>query len=102
MAIRRDLYHPEEVRAKIKTSQLINRLHGFIFDGVEMSRTQVAAAMGLLRKTMPDLSAVAVSGTLDLVKPEELSDAQLADIVLASRARVVESQKRQEESGELH
>jgi hypothetical protein len=102
MAVRRDLYHPEEVRAKIKTSQLVNRLQEFIFGTVEMSKSQVSAAIGLLRKTMPDLSAMTVSGSLDLVKPEELSDAQLADIVIASRRGTIKTPSGEEESSELH
>ncbi|BBB99388.1 hypothetical protein [Bradyrhizobium elkanii] len=49
--------HDEETRAKIKTSQLINRLSDHVLGKVEMKPTQVTAALGLLRKTIPDLSA---------------------------------------------
>jgi hypothetical protein len=48
--------HDDETRAKIKSAQIINRLHGHVMGEVELSATQVSAALGLLRKTIPDLS----------------------------------------------
>jgi len=48
--------HDEETRAKIQTSQLINRLSDHVLGKVDLKPTQVAAALGLLRKTIPDLS----------------------------------------------
>ena len=102
MAIRKRLYHPEEVRQKIKTSQLVNRLNNFVNGKIELSPHQVAAALGLIRKTMPDLSAIAHSGALDLRKPEELSDTDLTDIASASRYGTAQAPSGQEEPGELH
>lgn len=58
MAARKHLTNPEVVRQTIRTTQLVKRLMGHIFKSVPMSKTQVSAAMGLLRKTMPDLSMV--------------------------------------------
>lgn len=58
MAVRKRLYHPDEVRQKIKTSQLVNRLTSHVLDNLELSATQVTAAIALIRKTMPDLSNV--------------------------------------------
>ena len=54
--------HDDLTRAKIKTSQLVNRLqdHALARPGVDMSKTQIQAAMILLRKVLPDLMAVAV------------------------------------------
>ncbi|MGX1418324.1 hypothetical protein [Bradyrhizobium elkanii] len=49
--------HDDETRAKIKTSQLINRLSDHVLGKVDLKPTQVTAALGLLRKTIPDLSA---------------------------------------------
>jgi hypothetical protein len=49
--------HDDETRAKIKTSQLINRLSDHVLGKVDMKPTQVTAALGLLKKTIPDLSA---------------------------------------------
>lgn len=55
--------HDEETRSKIQTSQLINRLEDHIFGRApKMPATAVTAALGLLRKTLPDLSATQHSG----------------------------------------
>lgn len=54
--------HDEETRAKIQTSQLINRLQQHVFGDVEISATQMKAIELLLRKTLPDLSAIQVAG----------------------------------------
>jgi hypothetical protein len=41
----------------IQTSKLINKLEHHALEGTEMSQSQVHAAMGLLKKTLPDLKA---------------------------------------------
>lgn len=64
MAARKNLTHPDKVRQRIRTSQLVVRLTKHILGKVEMSPTQVTAALGLLKKTLPDLSAVEHSGEL--------------------------------------
>lgn len=56
--------HDERTRAKIKTSYIINRLHSFVKGDVEMAPHQVTAALGLLRKTLPDLSATELTGDI--------------------------------------
>jgi hypothetical protein len=76
--------HDEATRNKIKTTQLIKRLQGFSLSEldpqthkpIEMSATQVNAALGLIKKTLPDLSSVDISGLLDvnLTKHEEAID----------------------------
>lgn len=48
----------DSVRLKIKTSMLINRLTDFVESKVELAPHQVTAALGLLKKTLPDLAAV--------------------------------------------
>ena len=55
--VRLDPAHTERTRAKIQTSQIINRLTDFINGVVTLEAAQVTAALGLLRKTLPDLSA---------------------------------------------
>ena len=50
--------HDDFTRERIQTSQLVNRLTDHVLKGTEMSKTQVAAALGLLKKSLPDLSAV--------------------------------------------
>lgn len=55
----------ENTRKKIQASQLINRLTNHILKDEEMSATQVNAALGLLKKTLPDLKQqdIAVTAT---------------------------------------
>ena len=62
MAARLNPKHDERTRAKIRTSQLINRLTLFVNGKVEMSAAQVTAALGLLKKTLPDMIATEHSG----------------------------------------
>jgi hypothetical protein len=102
MAVRKRLFHPEEVRQKIRTSQLVNRLNAFVNGEVELSPHQVTAALGLIRKTMPDLSALAHSGMIETRKPEELSDDRLAHIAAGSSHRAIEASESEEEPSELH
>ena len=54
--------HDARTRARIQTTQLINRLQMFINSKVELQPAQVTAALGLLRKTIPDLAAIEHSG----------------------------------------
>jgi hypothetical protein len=59
--------HQDDVRAKIQTSQLINRLTDHALGNIELSPTQVRAIEILIKKTLPDLQAVdwsASDGTL--------------------------------------
>jgi len=53
-------WHPEQVRARIRATELINRLQSHIFDGLELSMSQVHAICALLRKCVPDLTSTAV------------------------------------------
>jgi hypothetical protein len=64
VAIRRQLWHPDDVRQKIQVSQLINRLtkHALSDDGPVMDASQVQAARILLGKAIPDLSATQMTG----------------------------------------
>ncbi len=62
MAARMRKTHQDDVRAKIQTSQLINRLTEHALGNVELSATQVRAIEVLIKKTLPDLSAVELTG----------------------------------------
>ena len=62
MAARLNPRHQEMVRDKIKASQLINRLQDHVLGEVELRNTQVNAALGLLKKCVPDLTATTISG----------------------------------------
>lgn len=62
MAARLRKLHSDEVRQKIQTSQLINRLTDHAIGKVELSPTQVRSIEILLKKSIPDLSAVSLEG----------------------------------------
>ena len=73
MAARKHLSHDAKTRDKIRTSQLINRLEKFVLNEggekgegkVELSPAQVTAALGLIKKTLPDISAITLNGPGD-------------------------------------
>lgn len=69
--------HDENTRAKIRTTQLLNRLQNHVFKETKVSNTQLKAIEILLRKTLPDLSAVTLSGDPD--NPVELVTTTAAD-----------------------
>lgn len=54
--------HQADVRSKIQASQLINRLTDHVDGKVELSMSQLRAAEILLKKSLPDLSSVEISG----------------------------------------
>jgi hypothetical protein len=66
-------------RQAIQTTYLINRLHKHIEGEVELTMAQIRAAEILLKKSLPDLSAVeltgdednpvSVKGVIELVRP---------------------------------
>lgn len=58
----RKVRHDENTRLRIQATQIVNRLQDHIFDRCELSRSQVSAALGLLKKTLPDLQATELSG----------------------------------------
>jgi hypothetical protein len=57
-ATKRNAMLIEEARAKIRTTQLINRLQDHGVGKVKMSQSQVRAIEILLKKVIPDLSSV--------------------------------------------
>jgi hypothetical protein len=66
MAARKQRMHPDEVRKRIQTSQLINRLTEHVNSPTPlMDSSQVTAATRLLNKVLPDLSAVTLGGDPD-------------------------------------
>lgn len=66
MAARKHLSHSDKTRERIKTSMLINRLTSFVEGKVELNPAQVTAALGLMKKTLPDLGAVTLDGGIDV------------------------------------
>ena len=72
MAARKDLHHTKQVRKKIQTSQLVNRLQANALGELdpEMSVGQIRSAETLLRKSVPDLSATDITTGGEQVKVE--------------------------------
>ena len=64
MAARKNLPHVQKTRDRIKTSMLINRLTDHVFGEVELSPSQVTAALGLIKKTLPDMQATKLEGEI--------------------------------------
>ena len=58
----RKVKHDDFTRQKIRTTQLVNRLEKHALGEIAMEPTQVRAIEVLLRKSLPDLSAVTLSG----------------------------------------
>lgn len=68
--------HQDDVRRKIQVSQLLNVLHGqALGEGEDLSPSRLKAIEILLRKSLPDLSAVQVD--------EGSKDQTVADVVRA-------------------
>ena len=55
----------ESHRAKIQNSSILNALIEHVGGTRDMSSTQVTAALGLLKKCLPDLQAVSLNGGTD-------------------------------------
>lgn len=71
MAARLNPQHDARTRMKIQTSQLVNRLQSHVKGDCEMSPTQIRAAEVLLKKSLPDLASVELTG--DEEKPITLT-----------------------------
>lgn len=66
------IQHDENTRKKIQASQLINRLKDHILaDEDKMSASQVNAALGLLKKALPDLKQQEINVTATEMTYEE-------------------------------
>lgn len=65
MAARIHLTHDAKTRERIQTSQLINRLQDNAFGKIELTPSQLKAIEILLKKSLPDLSAIQISGDAD-------------------------------------
>lgn len=86
MAARLNPKQDDRARSSIKTSQLLNRLNSFIFEGtdgktgklVEIDPVRLKAIEILLRKSLPDLSTVTLEGNDD--KPIAFASLSLAPL----------------------
>lgn len=59
----------DRTKIRIQTSQIVNRLEDHIFGQIKMEPSAVSAALGLLKKKLPDLAATTHEGNPD--KPIE-------------------------------
>ena len=57
----RKIFHDEDTRKKIQAGNIINRLEKFISGEIRMEPAAVTAALGLLKKVLPDLTSVELS-----------------------------------------
>ena len=80
-------FHPDDVRAKIRATELVNRLQSHIFDGLELSMSQVSAISILLRKCVPDLTSTAVVADITHRYVVELPPIGSAPLTHNGRAR---------------
>jgi hypothetical protein len=58
----RSAAYAEAVRARIRAGGIAKRLEGHVLGKVEMTSTQVQAALGLLKKVVPDQQQTEISG----------------------------------------
>lgn len=52
----------ERIRERIQADRIIKKLEDHVLNNEEMTASQITAALGLLKKRIPDLSAVEMSG----------------------------------------
>lgn len=76
----RRIFCDENTRAKIQTTQIIKRLMGHVLGEIKLEPSQITAALGLLKKTLPDLSALEVSGEIEqthkVISSEPLNESE--------------------------
>ena len=85
MAARLNRRHQQMIRDKIRGSQLVNVLEKHALNEYKdnekrMDPSQINAALGLLKKCVPDLSAAEIDTTIQDDRAETMSDAQLVAI----------------------
>lgn len=69
--------HQEDIRQKIKGSQLVNFLQDHALDDKPASKSRVSAALGLLKKIVPDMQAI--EGTMQVTVTHEDALRELDD-----------------------
>jgi hypothetical protein len=79
----------EQKRQMIRADRLIDKLNRHIAskEGT-MVPSAVTAALGLLRKVMPDLAAVEHSGLIETKPPDQMADAELRAAIAATEAQI--------------
>lgn len=91
--------HSQVTRQRIRASYLMGQLYYFAMgkpnpkgDMVSMSPTQVQAALGFLRKVVPDLKTIEHTGEVTHRHVEEMTDEELLAVARSRCERVVEAQ----------
>jgi len=88
MAARLRPHHQDEIRLKIKTSQLVNVLQEHALTGTgEMAPSRMKAIEILLRKSLSDLSSVTISGDPENPLQIQHSTKEQRDAAVAAAAR---------------
>jgi hypothetical protein len=88
-----------KVRARIRAGGIVHRLERHVLGQIEMSATQVSAALGLLRKCVPDLSNVEHTGKDGgPIKVEEVSNVEAARAIAFAMAEAAQAVKKARDS----
>lgn len=69
----------DEHRSKIQNSRILSRLIGHAEGTEEMTATQVQAGLGLLKKALPDLAAMTISGDADNPLEHRIIERRIVD-----------------------
>jgi sRNA-binding protein len=89
----------EDLRGRIESARLVTTLQNHVFNGEKMSKTQVSAAMGLLKKVLPDLATVTHQGGPD-GEPVKMTVEQQAEEARASIREAFAEVVKEREHGE--
>ena len=100
--VRKTIWTPEIVRERIQASQIANVLIDHVVNGTEMVPSRITAGLGLLKKIIPDLSAMAVTGHVEVTRADELTDSLLAHIASAGRTGAIGQAPIEEQPDEVH
>jgi hypothetical protein len=95
-------WHAEEVRARLKINAIISRLERCALGRLQMTKEQLTAARILLAKALPDLVAIKHSGNVNVVRPDDLTDAELASIATGRSVGTAEPAPVAPEPVEVH
>ena len=91
-----------EHRVKIRNSNILNALIEHVEGIREMSSTQVTAGLGLLKKVMPDLSAVEMKATVEHRSIEQYSTDELITDIAREEKRISQAQAITNKSDPVH
>lgn len=89
---------PNVVRERMRVAAIVRRLQKFVLgekgdqgEEIKMTAPQVSAALGLLKKAVPDLSSVEFIGEMTHRQAKELTDAELQNIAAGGGLGIAEA-----------